>query len=104
MRRELRKEMVCVLEECINSELKGVTLAFGVSALRLEAINLLSSEGAISSSSPGYFRITGSGYDYYEKLKARKVYWLKENGFRIATIVAIVLAAVIGSLILVFLG
>ena len=49
---ELIEEMRSVLDECINSELKGVALIFGVSTLRLEAVDTLKDLEALREHSP----------------------------------------------------
>ena len=92
--------MLRTFEECIDSESNGVTLQFGVSSLRLEAVDLLTGVGALWERSPKYFKITNSGYEFYEQLKAPRIYWLKENWFRVIWLRVIVpLAAVISGLV-----
>ncbi len=72
--------------------------------VNFEAIDFLEQCGAIERMGNGPPFITAQGEELYKQWNAKKIYWLKENWFRIATIVAILLAAVISSLILVLLG
>ena len=72
--------------------------------VNFEAIDFLEQCGAIGRVGNGPPFLTPIGDEMYEQWTAKKVYWLKKNWFRIATIVAILLAAVIGGLLTVFLG
>ena len=97
MRSELRTEMMGILEEVSNAKPGSPTaLTFGSSALAVEASQLLSGIGVLSSAG----RMTVEGYDYYGRLKAPRVYWLKNNWFPVAVLCVTSLVTVGTSLIM----
>ena len=77
----------------------------GEERLRFEAVYLLAEYGAVEQTeSSGAYRITISGYDYFEELrKPRWLYWLGKNWFPVAvlvvTSVVTVAANVIGAVL-----
>ena len=99
MRRELRTEMLRILEELSKGKVDGMALLFEENGrLTLEAIGLLVEHGALERAGGTLlrdYRITISGYDYYKKLKAPGVYWFKNNWFAVAVLAVTVLANVI---------
>ena len=79
MRAELRNEVLCVLEALSKGEI--ITMHMGDSKLTFEAISLLEEHRVLKEESTSSYRITLSGYDYYQQLKAPRIYWLKQNWF-----------------------
>ena len=62
-----------------------------------------SEHGALKETeSSSFYKITFSGYDYYQELKSPRVYWIKKNWFPVAVLVVsmmAVVASVIGALL-----
>ena len=85
MRVELHNEVLRILGELSKGE--GLILHFGEHPLTVEAVVLLAEHGALEEQDTGYYRITISGYDYYQKLKAPRVYWAKKNWFPVAVLI-----------------
>ena len=104
MRPQLRTEMLSILEELSKGKLEGVILNFGGDPLKFEAVYLLLEHGALEETeSSSSYRVTISGYDYYQELKSPRVYWIKKNWFPVAVLVVTsmmtVVANVIGALL-----
>ena len=103
MRPQLRTKILSILEESSKGELEGVILHMGDDPLKFEAVHLLSEHGALKTESSSFYKITFSGYDYYQELKSPRVYWLKKNWFPVAVLVVTsmmtVVANVIGALL-----
>ena len=104
MRPQLRTKMLSILEESSKGKLKGVILHYGDDPLKIEAVYLLSEHGALEEThSSSSYKITISGYDYYQELKSPRVYWIKKNWFPVAVLVVTsmitVVANVIGALL-----
>ena len=78
---ELIEEMRCVLDECINSDLKEVALTFGVSTLRLEAVETLNDLEALREHNPKYFKVTYSGRVLYGQLTGERPEEPRKLGF-----------------------
>ena len=98
MRPELRNEMLRILEQSSKGEI--VVPRFGSGRLTIEAVYLLAEYGALEktgSASP--HRITIPGYDYYQKLKAPRVYWLRKNWFPVAVLILTSLVTVVANVI-----
>ena len=101
MRAELRSEVLGILKELTEGNRHVITLPVGTS-LRTDAVFLLEEHGALEGRGGGY-RITISGYDYYDQLKAPRAHWVKKNWFPVAvlavssvvTVVANVIAALL---------
>ena len=92
---QLRTKMLSILEESSTGKLKGVVLNFSDDPLKIEAVHLLSEHGALKESeSSSFYKITLSGYDYYQELKSPRVYWIKKNWFPIAVLVVATLSVV----------
>ena len=105
MQPELRKEMLRVLEELANGEAgHRITSNFKTPVITYEAVRLLEGIDALSVNSPSDARITIQGYDYYEKLKAPRAYWLKNNWFPVAVLSVSSLVTVVASLIVTLLS
>ena len=86
MRPELRNEMLRILEERFKGEM--LPLHFGDEGLTFEAVYLLREYGALEETeSTSAYRITIPGYDYYQKLKAPRVHWLRKNWFPVAVLI-----------------
>ena len=99
MRPELRNEMLRILEEFSNG--KPLVLHFGDEGLIFEAVYLLTEYGALEDSdSISSYRITIPGYDYYQKLKAPRVYWLRKNWFPVAVLISTSVVTVLVSALL----
>ena len=60
--------------------------------------------GGLSDSGSAGTRITIQGYDYYEKLKAPRAYWIKNNWFPVAVLSVSSLVTVVASLIVTLLN
>ena len=91
MRPELRTEMLRILEELSEGEI--VVLQWGDERLSFEAVSLLEEHGALEETeSTSSYRITISGYDYYQELKAPWVYWFTKNWFPVAVLAVTVIA------------
>ena len=104
MRPELRNEMLRILEELSKGKVEGIALVFGKNdLLTLEAIALLAEHGALEQRSTSHYRVTISGYDYYQKLKAPLVYWAKKNWFPVAVLIVSSVVALFASLMEVLL-
>lgn len=76
-----------------------LTRHFGMSAIELEALDLLEEAGAVSMES-GYAKLTIDGYDYYQELKGSRRYRLRKHVtprvvFWTGSIAVIVIAALI---------
>ncbi len=76
-----------------------LTRHFGMSAIELEALDLLEEVGAVSMES-GYAKLTIDGYDYYQEWKGSRRYWLRKHVtprvvFWTGSIAVIVIAALI---------
>ena len=98
MRPELRNEMLRILEERFKGEM--LPLHFGDEGLTFEAVYLLREYGALEETeSIGAYRITIQGYDYYQKLKAPQVYWLRKNWFPVAILIFTSLVTVFADVI-----
>ena len=98
MRPELRNEMLRTLEDL--SKGKPLVLHFGDDGLIFEAVNLLTEYGALEETeSTSSYRITIPGYDYYQKLKAPRVYWLRKNWFPVAVLISTSLVTVVANVI-----
>ena len=105
MQSELRKEMLRVLEELANGEAgQRVPMHFNMSILTYQAVSLLRDVDALSGDGSSDSRITIQGYDYYEKLKAPRAYWLKNNWFPVAVLSVSSLVTVVASLIVTLLS
>ena len=105
MQSELRKEMLRLLEELANGKADRITPAFKkMPMLTLEAVRLLRGIGALSGCGHDPAMITIQGYDYYEKLKAPRAYWLKNNWFPVAVLSVSSLVTVVASLIVTLLS
>ena len=99
MRPELRNEMLRILEESSNG--KPLFLHLGSDRLIVEAVNLLTEYGALEGSdSTSSHMITILGYDYYQKLKAPRVYWLWKNWFPVAVLISTSVVTVLVSALL----
>ena len=92
MRSDVQKEARRILEAVADGDWEAALRKNGRPPVNFEAIDFLEQCGAIGRMGNGPPFITPTGYDYYEKLKEPKVYWLKENWFRVAVLVAIQLA------------
>ena len=77
---------------------------FKMPLLTYEAVSLLKGIGALSGSGSADAMITIQGYDYYEKLKAPRAYWLKNNWFPVAVLSVSSLVTVVASLIVTLLS
>ena len=98
MRPELRNEMLRILEERSKGKFAGQH--FGSEGLNIEAVYLLTDYGALEGTeSTRPYRITIRGYDYYQKLKAPRVYWLRKNWFPVAVLVSTSLVTVAANVI-----
>ena len=98
MRPELRNEMLRILEELSNG--KEQYLYFEGGGPTVEAVYLLEKYGALEETeSTSSYRITMPGYDYYQKLKAPRVYWLRKNWFPVAVLILTSLVTVVATLI-----
>ena len=86
MRSELRGEMLRILGRLSEGDEQDLVLTFNPDPLRLEAVLLLTEHGALEDRDSVY-RITISGYDYYEQLKSPVPYWVKRNWFPLAVLV-----------------
>ena len=92
---QLRTKMLSILEESAKGKLKGVVLNFGDDPLKKEAVYLLSEHGALKETeSSSFYKITLSGYDYYQELKSPRAYWIKKNWFPVAVLVVAALSVV----------
>ena len=99
MRPELRNEMLRILEEFFKG--KTLVLHFGDEGLIFEAVYLLTECGALEETeSTSSYRITIPGYDYYQKLKAPRVYWLRKNWFPVAVLISTSVVTVLVSALL----
>ena len=97
MRPELRNEMLRILANAEEGHV--LTRHFGMSAIELEALDLLEDAGVVSMES-GYAKLTIDGYDYYQELKGSRRYWLRKHVtprvvFWTGSIAVIVIAALI---------
>ena len=101
MRTELRNEVLRVLEGLSKGEI--TTMHMGDSKLTFEAISLLKEHRALKEESTSSYRITLSGYDYYQQLKAPRVYWLKQNWFPVGVLFVSSVAPVVSSLMVIWL-
>ena len=98
MRPELRNEMLRILEELSTGE--EVVLYFAGGGPTVEAVYLLAEYGALEETQSGSsHRITIPGYDYYQKLKAPRVYWLRKNWFPVAVLILTSVVTVVATLI-----
>ena len=104
MRPELRKEMLRTLEDLSKTETEAVSIGPGVGSLRVEAIQLLFGNAALSEVIADKYRITLRGYEYYKELKAPRKYWVKKNWFPVAVLILSSVVTVVSSLIVVLLG
>ena len=96
--------MLRVLEELSEGKEGGVVLAFMNQPLKFEAVFLLAEHGAlVDKERTSYYRVTISGYDYYQKLKTPRVYWAKKNWFPVGVLIVSSLVPVVSSLIVVLL-
>ena len=97
--------MLRILEELSYAGLGGgLILAFGKqSTLTVEAIGLREDSRSLSKLEPGRYMITVWGYDYYQKLKAPRAYWLRRNWFPVAVLLVSSLVTVLSSLLVKFL-
>ena len=87
--------MLRILGELSKGKEGGVTLYFMDEPLTIEAVCLLREHGALEEQEgASYYRITISGYDYYERLKAPVPYWIKKNWFPVAVLVVSSVVAV----------
>ena len=102
MRADLRNEVLRILEELSKGE--GIVLHFGDQGLTFEAVYLLAEYGAVEEQETGYYRVTISGYDYYQKLKAPRVYWAKKNWFPVAVLIVSSAVPVLAKLVEIWLG
>ena len=98
MRPKLRNEMLRILEELSKGEV-GV-LYFEGGGPTVEAVYLLEEYGALKGTeSTSAYKITIPGYDYYQKLKAPRVYWLRKNWFPVAVLILTSVVTVVATLI-----
>ena len=73
MRPQLRTKMLSILEDSSKGELKGVILRYGDDPLKIEAVYLLLGHGALEAKeSRGSYKITISGYGYYQEFEIAK--------------------------------
>ena len=90
--------MLRILEERFKGEM--LPLHFGDEGLTFEAVYLLREYGALEETeSTSSYRITIPGYDYYQKLKAPRVYWLRKNWFPVAVLILTSLVTVVANVI-----
>ena len=99
MRPQLRTKMLSILEESSEGKLRGVVLHYGDDPLKIEAVHLLSRHGALEEKGSSSYKITISGYDYYQELKSPRVYWIKKNWFPVAILVVTSLITVVANVI-----
>ena len=97
MRAELRKEMLRLLKE--HSRGETVVNPMGQSDLTYEALHLLREHGALEGKNISVCRITISGYDYYQQLKAPRKYWAKKNWFPVSVLIVSGAAPIVAILI-----
>ena len=90
--------MLRILEERFKGEM--LPLHFGDEGLTFEAVYLLKEYGALEETeSTSAYMITIPGYDYYQKLKAPRVYWLRKNWFPVAVLISTSLVTVAANVI-----
>lgn len=99
MRPELRTEMLRILEDFTEGKSETLPLSLGSDSLTVSAALLLAEYGALDRRDPGDFRITILGYDYYEKLKSPKRYWVKNNWFPVGVLAVTLLAVIVNVIV-----
>ena len=88
MRPELRDQMLRILEDLSKGEDGFISVSFGKQDhLTFEAVGLLVEHGALSEEPGKVYKISVRGYDYYDALKAPKVYWVRKNWFPVTVLV-----------------
>ena len=101
MRPELRTEMLRILEELTTGKEDGVQVHREGEGDRLKskAADLLKEHGALEKVNDNYYRITISGYDYYQELKSPEIYWFKKNWFPLAVLALTALAMIVNVIV-----
>ena len=89
MQSDLRQEMHRILGELVEGEPgQRVFLTLGSEPVAVQAIECLYEAGCLSGPGPTSPMITLKGYDYYERIKAPRLYWFRNNWFPVGVLVA----------------
>ena len=89
MQSDLRQEMHRILGELVEGEPgQRVFLTLGSEPVAVQAIECLYKAGCLSGPGPTSPMITLKGYDYYERIKAPRLYWFRNNWFPVGVLVA----------------
>ena len=96
MPKDLKEEIQRVLDECLyNGPAHQFRLRFDAPPLRKAAVYFLSDIGALEhvDGERDIYRLAAAGREYWEKLRAPRWYWFRQNWFAASVAGATIVAA-----------